>query len=626
LATGVEEAVCTNSSDQYNPVVAGNRIYWMDYRNNNWDVYMKDISSGTETRLTSSSAHQSWPSASGDFVVWKDTREGDEDIYMKNLANGVEQRVNTDPDTAPTAGQKIPLVSGPRVVWMDRRSGNWDIYSGRDEVAPQVASVAPSGIISGNSATVSALFSDGGTGVDVSTVTVAIDGVDAAGCAVTAAQVTCPPAVLPEGIHSINVSIGDYSGNQTSAAGAQFIVDTLAPAIGPIGVVVPPGTDTAMVDADIGDPAPGSSIDPATVQVTLDGEAQDGCLIDPAHVSCDFAGLSLGGHEVGISAADLAGNSSSLSRIFQVADTVAPVITSPGPVGAVLLGSGDPVIFSAAFSDDLPSSGIDPAAVNLEVDGVGVPGCVNTAVSLSCTLSGIADGSHQVVATVTDNAGNLGSLNWSINVNWGPDVTGLVPYAGAVVNDPTTPVEAKWSDAGDGVEAASIKVYLDGASMQPPGISLTAGDFSYQPDWENRLADGLHTVRVVIADQKGAVTDRVWSFTVTSPALRDSATGIYWESYASYLRRELSVQYQLTDSGTGECRDATVAFGTASGGVLPSGLPIALGSIVSGDAATYTIRYSIPAEVGSFMTLNYASCADDGGNIYWTPGPPPSAP
>lgn len=372
LATGVESAVCANISDQYNPVVSGNRVYWMDYRNGNWDVYMKDISTSVETRLTVNNSHQSWPSASGDFVAWKDTREGDEDIYIKNMVNGVEQRVNTDPATLPTAGQKMPAISGFRVAWMDKRSGNWDIYAARDEVAPQVGPVTPAGLIAGSTAPISALYSDGGTGIDAST------------------------------------------------------------------------------------------------------------------------------------------------------------------------------------------------------------------------------------------------------------VTSLVPVASAVVNNPTTPVSAAWSDVHEGVDEASVHVYLDGVSMESPGITLAAGSFGYQPSWGTRLADGSHTARVVVADLKGAVTDHVWSFTVTSPALANAVVGIYWKSYESYLRRELSVDYRMTDTGTGLCRDATVAAGIASGGVLPAGFPVALGYIASGAAADYSLRYSVPAGVGRFMALNYASCTDDGGNTSWSPGPPPT--
>ncbi|MHB9112503.1 MAG: Ig-like domain-containing protein, partial [Thermoleophilia bacterium] len=302
LATGVEEAVCTNTSDQYNPVIAGNRVYWMDYRNNNWDVYMKDISTGVETRLTVNNSHQSWPSASGDFVAWKDTREGDEDIYMRNMANGVEQRVNTDPDATPTAGQKIPVVDGTRVVWMDKRAGNWDIYSARDEVAPQVASVAPAGLIAGDTTSITALYSDGGTGVDASTVAVTVDGMSVAGCTATATRVDCPAAAYPDGNHAVVVSVSDYSGNTSSSGSFSFDVDTTAPVI---SAVAPSGyqlVTSATVTASFSDLE--SGVNTSSVQVYLDGTTLVGCTVSATFVSCPVSGLSQGGHTISVSAAD----------------------------------------------------------------------------------------------------------------------------------------------------------------------------------------------------------------------------------------------------------------------------------------------------------------------------------
>lgn len=621
LATGVESAVCTNTSDQYNPVVAGNRVYWMDYRNNNWDVYVKDLDTGIETRLTSDNAHQSWPSASGGFVVWKDVREGDEDIYMKNMNNGVEQRVNMDPVSSPIASQKIPIVDGSRVSWMDKRANNWDIYTARDDVGPKVDAVTPSGLVATGAPAISASYSDAGTGVDATTVIVSVDGLPLTGCVASATQVDCLSSGFTEGSHKISVGLSDYSGNLSFVPETQFFVDTVRPTISIINVLVPEGTDTSMIDTDLNDPTPGSGIDLALVEVTLDGLIQNGCIVDFAHVSCNFTGLALGNHSFGITAIDLAGNAYSSISDFKVADMEPPVITSPNPVGSI---AGDSVVLSAAFMDDLPSSGVDPASASMSVDGVVIAGCSSRAESLSCPLNGVADGSHQIRAVVADNAGNIGDLTWSIIVNGGPDIYDLAPAAGAVINDPVTPLAASWSDLNDGIDDASVCVYLDGVRMEPPGITLAASSFGYQPDWNSRLVDGTHTVRVVVADLKGTITDQVWSFTVTSPALVDMAIRTYWENYASYLQRMLSIDYRLTDTGTGRCLAASVATGTASGGVLPDGFPVALDGIASGDFAAYTIRYSVPAGVGRFMALNYASCTDDAGNTYWSTGRPPA--
>ncbi len=123
LSTGVEQSVCTDTSDQYSPAVAGNRVYWMDYRSGNWDIYMLDLATGIESQVTFDHTDQSWPAADGDFVTWKDTRNGNEDIYRLNVVSGIQEAVTTD-----AASQKIPSISGSTVVWVDKRAGNWDIY------------------------------------------------------------------------------------------------------------------------------------------------------------------------------------------------------------------------------------------------------------------------------------------------------------------------------------------------------------------------------------------------------------------------------------------------------------------------------------------------------------------
>jgi len=620
LATGVESAVCTNTGDQYNPAVAGNRVFWQDARYGNWDVFMKDLTTGVETRLTTNSAQQSWPSASGDMVVWKDAREGDEDIYLRNFANGVEQRVNTDPDSAPTASQKIPVISDGRVAWMDLRSGNWDIYTARDEVTPQVTSISPSGFINNSATTISATYSDGGTGVNTSSVAVAVDGSPAQGCTATLTRVDCPSSIFQEGSHSITVSVGDYSGNLNGDAGAQFVVDSIEPVIGPISAEVPEGTNTARVDAELSDPAPGSGVDPASVQVTLDGVAQGGCVLDTTHVACNLTDLPLGEHSVSMSVDDLSGNHSFLSRTFVVADTVAPVITDPSPVGLVPEG---PLVISASFSDGVLTGGMDLSSAGIKVDGLDVAGCSITAVLISCPIDGVSEGSHQIVVTISDQAGNVGSLAWSIHWNAGPQITGLSPAAGSLVNNPTAPLSAAYSDAGVGVDDASVQVFLDGVLVGPAALTVTSSSFGYQPGWESRLADGPHTVRVIVADLLGEATEQTWSFTLVSPSLKDEAAGIYWESYAAYLRRELSVDYQISGTGAGTCPQATVAFGIASGGVVPTGFPVSLGDIASGDVAEYSLKYTVPAGVTSFRALNYTSCSDGSGNTFWPAGPLP---
>lgn len=122
-------------------------IAWMDYRNNNFDIYLQRFNSdgitqgvnskvnddvGTKGQFYSSVAMD----ASGNFVVvWIDNRSGNNDIYFQRYDNlginqGANRKVNDD---AGTAWQGFPSVSMSSassfaIVWEDTRNDNYDIY------------------------------------------------------------------------------------------------------------------------------------------------------------------------------------------------------------------------------------------------------------------------------------------------------------------------------------------------------------------------------------------------------------------------------------------------------------------------------------------------------------------
>ena len=60
---------------------------------------------------------------------------------------------------------------------MDKRDGNWDIYEAHDATAPLISSLTPGGTITTSSTTVTAIYSESGTGLNTASVALTLDGV-----------------------------------------------------------------------------------------------------------------------------------------------------------------------------------------------------------------------------------------------------------------------------------------------------------------------------------------------------------------------------------------------------------------------------------------------------------------
>lgn len=311
--------------------------------------------------------------------------------------------------------------------------------------------------------------------------------------------------------------------------------DTDAPAISaitPTGVVA---TGSASFTVSYTDR---SNIDAASATVTLDGTPLPGCVASETQINCGIvSGYSTGPHAIGGSVADIHGNTAAISGAFSYVDDQPPAITALLPTGFV---NSPSQTISAALADS--GTGVNPATVRVNLDGADLTGCSVSASSVSCPVTGLADGAHTFTVSAADMEGNTASVASSFSVDTtAPIVTSVTP-SGTVYTGTTT-VQVNFNDGGSGINVSSEAVYLDGVSISgclPSAISISCT--------VKNLTLGDHTLSGTVSDLAGNTSPIAGSFTFidnTPPVIRDLSPPIFInKSYAN-------VGATLGDAGVG---------------------------------------------------------------------------
>ncbi|GBE57518.1 periplasmic copper-binding protein [bacterium BMS3Abin01] len=377
----------------------------------------------------------------------------------------------------------------------------WQVPPPVDTTPPVISNIQPAGYVTTGSPIVSADYSDP-SGIDTASVVVSVDGTPLSGCSATTFSVSCPATGLSDGAHAIGVNVADNAGNVATGSGS-FTVDTAVPLV---SNVLPAGTifnDSPIVSADYSDS--GSGIDTTSVAVTLNGTPLSGCAISGTNVSCATAGLATGTYTIGGSVMDIAGNSAPISGGFDVVapDTTPPAVTNLQPSGTINTTS---TLLSADYADS--GDGIDTSTVAVTLDGSPVSGCSVTASSVSCAVSGLAEGSHSMSISVADLAGNTGTGNGVFSVDTTAPLVVNVQPSGTIGASSAT-ISADYSDLS-GIDTASVSVTLDGTPVS--GCSVGAASVSCPV---SGLSPGTHTIGGVVADNAGNTAPVSGSFSFT---------------------------------------------------------------------------------------------------------------
>jgi hypothetical protein len=369
--------------------------------------------------------------------------------------------------------------------------------------APIITEVKPSGTINENRPVLSASYEDSGTGIDVSSVTLTLDGQVVRGT-VTDSQVSFGvTSALRTGVtHTVSVSVADEAGNVATRS-STFQLETTPPNI---SSMAPTGTAQSIdvaISANYSDS--GSGINQNTALMKVDGERVQ-ATASASGISYLATGLSKGAHSVSVEVSDLFGNSAIETWTFRVEETP-PTIASVEPSGEI--DTATPGI-SATYSDS--GSGIDTSSVSLSLNGVTLHATITeSSVSFQVLTPLMVGETYVILVQVADKAGNVASDSVTFTLESTPPTITVDSPKGTVPEDEAANgimVSVKLADDGSGVDPDSVMVYIDGKEVD---AKATSESVQYKA---MGLAYGDHTLRVVAADMLGNVADSSSTFSV----------------------------------------------------------------------------------------------------------------
>lgn len=216
----------------------------------------------------------------------------------------------------------------------------------KERVAPVITILSPSSgaYVSNNQQPVVFTVVDeaGGSGVNISSVTVTLDGAPASAGEITSSPISngysftyTPGQAMGDGSHTVTVSAADNDGNAAAELSTTFTVDTVPPSLNVTypsdGLIV--STPLLTVSGTTND----VTSSPVTGAVSLNGVDQGAVTIGSDGSFAKSITLAEGPNVIIVTATDAAGKSSSVTRNVTLDSSVPQIVSAtitPNPVDA----------------------------------------------------------------------------------------------------------------------------------------------------------------------------------------------------------------------------------------------------------------------------------------------------
>ncbi|HEY6308046.1 MAG TPA: Ig-like domain-containing protein, partial [Candidatus Angelobacter sp.] len=261
-----------------------------------------------------------------------------------------------------------------------------------------------------------------------------------------------------------------------------------------------------------GEPA-ASGVNTTTLQVLIDGVDRTSLFtVRSDEATADLpASLALGQgpHQVTASIQDNAGNTGQATVQFQV-DTTPPTLQIVQPVAGSYLKTATPQI-QLAYSDNFA---LNLSSLKVTVNGTDYTSLfTKTATGATATLPALPQRANQMIATISDQAGNPVTASIVFNVDTTPPVISIVhPATGSTHGSATVEYLIQYSD-DQLIDLTSLTVTVDGNPVPATAAPSSASGSVTLADNAN------HVLSASIKDKAGnlATTSSTFSVDTTAP-------------------------------------------------------------------------------------------------------------
>lgn len=220
----------------------------------------------------------------------------------------------------------------------------------RENIKPTITFVSPTnGAYSTNNrqpVVFTILDESGGSGIDLSTLVVKLDGTTQAAATISTSAISngysvtfTPATAMSDGSHTVLVDVSDNDGNAANQGQLTFITDTVAPTL---NVTSP--TDNAIVSTaaiSVVGTTNDATSSPVTISILLNGVDQGAVTVSAGSFTKQIT-LASGSNTIVVTATDGAGKTTSVTRTVTLDTSVprivaATITPNPADVGATVI-------------------------------------------------------------------------------------------------------------------------------------------------------------------------------------------------------------------------------------------------------------------------------------------------